>query len=107
MNMSKRGATMWKIIDACIAAGRFSIAFSLMATGCDSGNWVDGSWLVGCQAQSEIAKLADSKDPAEVAKAETAKQGMTLEARATCSKSGKAFTGDFRCENGSGQVKCK
>ena len=90
-----------------VAARVFLLAFAWLAAGCDSGNWVDGSWLVGCQAQSEVAKAADSKDPAEVAKAETAKQGMTLEARATCSKSGKTFTGDFRCENGAGQVKCK
>jgi hypothetical protein len=85
----------------------FSSVLLFAAAGCDGGNWVDGSWAVGCDAQTQIAKAADSKDPAEVAKAEAGQKFMVMEARATCSKSGKAFTGDFRCENGSGQVKCK
>ncbi|MEO8900116.1 MAG: hypothetical protein ABI627_01210 [Polyangiaceae bacterium] len=72
----------------------------LCLSACDSGTWVDGTWMVGCELQKEIAN-GDS------AKAAAAKQGMDLEAHAICRKAGKAFTGDIRCENGTGQVKCK
>ena len=73
-----------------------TVILSLLA--CDGGgNWVDGTWLVGCEAQTEAAKTnALGKD-----------NMMTMEAHAICRKAGKAFTGDFRCENKVGQVKCK
>jgi len=32
---------------------------------------------------------------------------MEMEAHAICRKARKAFTGDLRCENNVGQVKCK
>ncbi len=64
---------------------------------CDSGTWVDGTWAVGCEAQAE-AKKADALGNDNF---------MTAEARAICRNAGKAFTGEFRCENGNGQVKCK
>ncbi|MEP7050774.1 MAG: hypothetical protein ABJB12_10490 [Pseudomonadota bacterium] len=72
----------------------------LLLGACDSGTWVDGTWMVGCEVQKEMAK-------ADASTAAAAKQGMDLEAHAICRKAGKAFTGDVRCENGTGQVKCK
>ncbi len=35
------------------------------------------------------------------------KKAMEMEAHAICRKARKAFTGDLRCENNVGQVKCK
>jgi hypothetical protein len=67
---------------------------------CDSGTWVDGTFLVSCEVQAEVAK-------ADPVKAAEAKKGMEFEAHAICGKAGKAFTGDIRCQNGAGQVKCK
>ena len=81
-----------------IQCAGFIALLSLCA--CDSGNWVDGTWMVGCDVQKESAN-------ADAAKAANAKQAIDLEAHAICRKAGKAFTGDVRCESGKGQVKCK
>ena len=87
---------------ACSSSWFFLVgAFS--AIGCDGGNWVDGTWAVGCDVQDQVAHPA----AADVTKVEGAKKMMTMEAQAICRQAGKAFTGDFRCSNGSGQVKCK
>jgi hypothetical protein len=70
-----------------------------IAIGCNSGTWVDGGAILSaglCGPDKD--KLASRPDTAE---------GIKVWARAACGKAGKAFTGDTRCENGSGQVKCK
>jgi hypothetical protein len=77
------------------------LSIFLFATvgGCDSGTWVDSSPLItGPVCGPDKDKAA--KDP-------NTTEFVNMWARNTCGKSGKAFTGDTRCENGAPQVKCK
>jgi hypothetical protein len=76
------------------------VSLAVVVAGCNSGTWVDGTWLVGCDMQKKTAE-------AKGAEAENGKKAMEMEAHAICRKAGKAFTGDLRCENNVGQVKCK
>ena len=71
------------------------LVLSLLA-GCSSGSWVDLAQMAGAPCK----ELADMKKPANMG-------ALTSFARQTCSTSGKAWTGDTRCENDAIQVKCK
>ncbi len=64
--------------------------------GCSCGSWVDLAQMAGAGCK----ELADMKKPANTG-------ALTSFARQTCSTSGKAWTGDTRCENDVVQVKCK
>jgi hypothetical protein len=67
-----------------------------MGLGCGGGSWQDGGLLVG----QVIC------DPG-LAKDKEAQEALFKLARLECGKNGKAFTGDYRCEKGGGQIKCK
>ena len=64
---------------------------------CNGGHWVDGDPL--------IAAIACGKE--DISANPQAKVGLEADARAICGKSGGAYAGEMRCENGFGQVKCK
>ena len=86
---------------------QLSIVVATLAAGCSGGNWVDVPTLSDCSALE-----GKSKDPAVAATQivrgkKDPKEAVAFFARATCSQSGKAWTGDVRCGDTGVQVKCK
>jgi hypothetical protein len=82
-----------------IFASLFLLFLAVTTIGCQSGSWVEGGTLLTeaiCNPDFNKAM----KDP-EIAGA------ISTTARNICGNAGKTFAGDTRCENGSGQVKCK
>lgn len=75
-------------------------AFGSVVCACNSGRWVDGDPMISALA-------CDAKQMDALAKDPTASAGVKFDAQAICRHAGMAYTGDLRCENGSGQVKCK
>jgi hypothetical protein len=106
--MSNNGRNMKPIMVAVLASG---------AIGCNSGHWVDTPMLSGyiCDPKGTIAAEVQASQHIGVkAMEETPEQAQQqmeqmfkLQAQGTCGQGGGAFTGDTRCENGAGQVKCK
>jgi hypothetical protein len=99
-------------------------SFALLTTACNSGHWVDTPLLTAYLCDPEGPAAHAVKVAAEGAKAaqrigvpglaetpeqakQEADQTLKLQAQGTCGQAGGAFTGDTRCENGGGQVKCK
>src|SRR5258708_37979530 len=97
---------------------------ALGAIGCNSGHWVDTPLLTAYLCDPDGPAAHAAKTSAEGAKAaqrlgvpglsetpeqakQEAEQMLKLHAQGTCGQAGGAFTGDTRCENGAGQVKCK
>ena len=91
-------------------------ALPLLATACNSGHWVDTPILTGylCDPKGVVAEQVQAGQRVGIQSLmqtpEQIQQGMDqmvkLQAQGTCGKTGGAFTGDTRCENGAGQVKC-
>jgi hypothetical protein len=82
------------------------VLVAALGTGCSGGNWVDVPILKDCSV------LKGKSDPSlagaqVVIGSSDPKETVAFFARATCSNSGKAWTGDARCENAAVQVKCK
>jgi hypothetical protein len=93
------------------------LGVTLVTIGCSSGNWVDAPILTShiCTPDKEWASAVAMNKPVSqfiaVPTESELKKNMELTAKnfaqQTCSKAGGNFTGDTRCENGAGQVKCK
>jgi hypothetical protein len=76
------------------------LVLGMVACACNSGHWVDGDPMISAIACDAKELAAANKDPA-------ARGGLKADAQAICRNAGMAYTGDLRCEDGSGQVKCK
>jgi hypothetical protein len=72
------------------------LSISACISGCNNGNWKDAGILLASSICDP--KLASDKE------GQAAVNGF---ARLECGKLGKTFTGDYRCEDGAGQIKCK
>jgi hypothetical protein len=94
------------------------VGASVIATfGCNMGHWVDTPMLTGylCDPKGSIAEAVKASHNLGVKALEEtpeqvrqdAEQMVKLQAQGICGQAGGAFTGDTRCENGAGQVKCK
>ncbi len=90
------------------------LAAGLPCAGCDNGHWVDASLMLTgaiCDYKTTVQNWTKPTQLMGVSMKtgteDDLKEFMLTEERAICSKSGGAFTGDTRCENGGGQVKCK
>ena len=85
---------------------RISAALAVLAMGCSGGTWVDVPVLKDCKAlegKSKDLSLAG----AQTVLGTNTKDTVAYFARATCSQSGKAWTGDVRCGDTGVQAKCK
>jgi hypothetical protein len=95
---------LWNSWSCCVpfTFGRCALVLSLglLGSACNSGRWVDGDPVIS-QA------LCDSKQMEQIAKDPASSGFIKLDAQAICRHAGLAYTGDTRCEGGSGQVKCK
>jgi hypothetical protein len=83
-----------------------SAALAILSTGCSGGNWVDVPVFKDCKAldgKSKDMSLAG----AQMVLGTNTKETVAYFARATCSTSGKSWTGDTRCGDTGVQVKCK
>ena len=87
---------------------KLSVALALVSTACSSGNWVDMPGLGANDCKDlEKGKLSGSGVGASIVLGKNGKDTVAFMARATCSQSGKAWTGDTRCGDTGLQVKCK
>jgi hypothetical protein len=90
----------------------------VLVAGCNSGHWVDVPILNGYLCNKDEAIASQTKllsqpvsgsipglTPDQVKK--DLEDGLTLQGQQACGKAGGTFSGDSRCENGAGQVKCK
>lgn len=85
---------------------RLVIAAAL-GTGCSGGNWVDVPVFKDCKVLEGKSKDLSLAGAQMVMGTSDPKETVAFFARATCSTSGKAWTGDARCGDTGVQVKCK
>ncbi len=95
----------------------FACSFALATAACDSGHWVDVPAIneymckrdeavaMAIKLNAPISASLPAPTPDEVKK--SLESALTMRGQEACGKAGATFTGDSRCENGAGQVKCK
>ncbi|MGO9832492.1 MAG: hypothetical protein ACLPJH_20405 [Myxococcaceae bacterium] len=86
-------------------AARMLLA-AVLVGGCSGGNWVDVPTFKDCKILDGTSKDL-SVAGAQMVLGTNPKETVAYFARATCSTSGKAWTGDTRCGDTGVQVKCK
>ncbi|MGO9064281.1 MAG: hypothetical protein ACLQIH_06010 [Myxococcaceae bacterium] len=79
---------------------------AIIVAGCSGGNWVDVPTFKDCKILDGTSKDL-SVVGAQMVLGTNPKETVAYFARATCSTSGKAWTGDTRCGDTGVQVKCK
>jgi hypothetical protein len=85
---------------------KLSAAVAMLAAGCSGGNWVDVPIFKDCKVLDGTSKDL-SLASAQTVLGTNTKETVAYFARATCSTSGKAWTGDVRCGDTGVQAKCK